>query len=339
MADDANKETDQDVQIDRADLDNMSAKDRKETEEILEDITGKKDGAKPEAKPGEEEKPKPEEKPDDSKDKKPDEKKPEDSKPKDGDQDGNKRREPTLVPAWMLKTAEDQAKKREEKLLADLDAAKTAGKTAEDKGAKPEDVNQAYEKKLESISEKTGIDIEALRELADAFKPASQESFKLPPEVDEKLKKLDAITLEREIAVEEAKFAEDFSRVVLPLIKKEYGDDVPPETISKLKEDLKKVAYSPEYAKVPYETIYKGSDEFRGVLPPKFKAGEQSRGGTVQLSDADKAAKGGDVDFDKLKTDPNYDLSDDEVRKLSDTDFDKYGEAMRVREKMLKGSN
>lgn len=335
---DINKETDQDVQIDRSDLDAMPEKERKETEEILDDLAtgGKKsdaDGGKGKAgeeeKPAEEEKPKPEEKPKEGDDAKP---KPEaDKKGDEGKGNEGQRRAPKLVPAWILEKEKDQASKRESELKTQLEEALKGGKKAEDAGKPDEQVQKDLEATANTIAEKFGREPEEILEILKAAGGGTK--VFIPPEVAEGLKAIEGIKAQEEIKLEEAAFSADFDKMVLPLIKKEYGDDVPAETILKIKEDLKAVAYDADYEKVPYATIYKGRDEFRGVIPEKGRGAEHNRGGSAIIDGEGSQAKAGTVDWERIKSDDSYELSDEELRKLSDEDFDKYGAAMDARDK------
>ncbi len=330
-------------QIDRADLDALPEGERKETEAMLAEIAnggkpeapadggGKKDeldgGDAPADKKPEEEVPaaKPEEK----KPEAPAPLKPEDKKPDGGPE---ARRDTTLVPAWKLKVAEDQAGKREADLKAEIERLQAGGKKLDTDGSKTDEEKVAIQnQKIAATAEKLGITPEEVKELVQSFLPTGD--FKLPEDIAKKLGTLDTLTAEREVEVEAAKFNADFDRLVLPLIKAEYGDDVPPETVAKLKEDLKAKAYDPDYAKVPYSTIYKGTDEFRGVIPQKKKGAESGRGGTFGADAAAAAGKPeGAVDWAKLEQDATYELTDDQQRNLSDADFDRYSDLLGKRD-------
>ena len=242
--------------------------------------------------------------------------------------DSMKRRESTLVPAWMLKVQEDQAAKRETDLKNQLANLSKTGKALETDGTKKPDAAEVkvYDEKVKNLADKLGVEPD---ELKDAIKSLVPDAPTLPPDLAEKLKEIDTLKSERAIAVEEAKFSADFDTQILPLIKKEYGDDVPPETILKLKENLKAMAYEPDYAKVPYATIYKGTDSFRGVIPDKKKGAENSRGGTVVVTQSTRTtAQNGDIDW----ADPDLDLSDEQLKKLDAAEFDKYCDIQAKRE-------
>lgn len=319
---------------DRADLDNLPEGERKETEAILGDIEngGKKsDAPVEEGKEGDDDVTPPAPKPEVPVVEKPTPEVPVvpvvDKKP------AEERRQPTLVPAYVLKIQEEQANKKISQLETDLAAAREAGKKALDAGAKPEDAQVTLDKRLEGIAEKSGIKVEVLKEISDLFKPGPVE---LPEELKNDLKVAKDLRAEREVEVEAAKYSADFDRLILPLVQAEYGKDVPADALAQIKEGLKAKAYSPEYAKVPYSTIYKGEDEFRNLVNPKGKGGEGSRGGTVALSEADAQERAGGVDWKTLEESDSLEWDESVIRKLSDADFDKYGDVMTKRETLAR---
>lgn len=325
---------------DQSDLQNLPEGERKETEEILGDIEN--GGQKPEApvaekKEGENDVTPPEkpegEKPEAEKNEAKEPEKPvEEKKPA-----VEERRPATLVPAYILKVQEDQANKKIAQLTSDLEAARKAGEKALDAGAKPEDATATFDKRLEAISEKSGIAVDVLKEVVDLVKPSG--AIELPEELKNDLKVAKDLRAEREVEVEAAKYSSDFDRLILPLVQAEYGKDVPADTLSQIKESLKAKAYNPDYAKVPYSTIYKGEDEFRNLVNPKSKGGEGSRGGTNTISEAADAEKGKGMDWGALEKNDTLELSESDVRNLSDADFDKYGEMMERREARIRSRN
>lgn len=310
------------------DLQNLPDAERKETQEILDDIaktnagSGKPEDVKPDAKP-----PEPPKAPEATPDSKPD------GNDKDKQPDVQKsgdRREVSLMPTWMHKADESKWNKEKEDLMGQIEKlSKSPGAPSKDGqgGEKPPQANGDYKAEVAKIAEQYQIQ----PELAEALvKVAIQNSGKIPADVEAKLAKIDKLESERAIEVETAKFSNDFDTIVLPLIKAEYGDDVPAEVVSKIKEDLKSVAYTPEYARVPYTTIYKGTDQFRGIIPPKKAGAERSRGGHHQSKENSGA---GEMPSWKEKVEAGEKLTDEEVSKLSDDEFEAYSNTMAVRER------
>lgn len=308
---------------DRGGIENLSDKDRKETQEILDEIENSGKDSQADGKKEEDQKPsgeKPEEKPD--------------LPPKKADEDGTKKnddkgdkgkkpeeRRPTkLIPAEVFYTHRAKTEQQVKELQAEIDRLKGTSTSQQDK---KEDTPDDSEKKdqvdtridaLKKKWEEKGYDPDLISDMAAL---AMQNDGRLPKEVSERLETIDKIKNEREAEAEEISFNADFDKVVLPLIKTEYGDDVPKAVIEEIRENLKGMAYQEEYGKVPYEVIYKGKDMFRGVIPPKKKSAESSRGGTED----------GATDRSE-KPDLTKPLSDEEVEKLSPEDFDKYSDNM-----------
>lgn len=244
------------------------------------------------------------------------------------------RRPSTLVPAYVLKVQEDQANKKIADLTAQLEEARKAGEKALDAGVKPEDAAATLDQRLQAISEKSGIAVDVLKEVVDLVKPSG--TIELPEDLKKDLQAAKDLRAEREVEVEAAKFSADFDRLILPIIHAEYGKDVPEATVTQIKESLKAKAYTQAYAAVPYGTIYKGEDEFRNLVNAKAKGGEGSRGGTMTMADTAAAERGTGVDWKALEDSDSMELSEAEVRKLSDEDFDKYGEVMTGRETRIR---
>ncbi len=302
-------------------LDGLQEADRKETESILAEIAA--DDAKA-AKPSEAKKP-------DAPEPKGEEKKPADKKPEGGEEGKEpketppaepERRESKLVPQWQLEAARNKWEKREKELLGMIpDPTKPNAEKPIEKPDADKKPDESLEKEIEDFVEKTGVDIEVAKGLVAL---ARKNSGIIPPEISERLKKIDQYEADKAIEVETVKFNSDFESTILPLIKAEYGDDVPAQTVEKIRNDLKAVAYTPEYQKVKYSEIYKGQDQFRGVIPPKQKGGESSRGGTI--ASKDNASHGNE-------TVAYEDMKEEDVKNLSDAEFDKYSAYMETYEK------
>lgn len=301
-------------------LDGLPVNERKETEEILSEIdaeAGKKEGDEPddEAKKAEETRraglSQEERDAEDAAAEAAKEGKPEEKKSEEAVKPEARRNAPKLMPTYVHKVAEKTWQKEKGELLQQIED------LSKDNTPKGEELDEAAkaakDEKIKAFAEKHGHDEEFVRELLDI---AGENDGKLPEKVVEGLKKAQMVSTERELEIEEANFSSDFDRVVLPLIKAEYGDDAPSSLISDIKEDLKVLAYSEEYAKVPYAVIFKGQDEFRGLIPEKNKGAEGSRGGTSESV------------VDTEKPDLTQPLPDEVIKTLSDDDFDEYSKNM-----------
>lgn len=304
-------------EVDTEALNGLPSKDLKETQEILDEIaseTAPKEGDKkpetadkPELKPGE----------------KKEEGKPE-TETKPGEDDGKKpepRREVKLMPSWLHERAKADWEKREKELLDEVEKAK--GTSIRQEGDKPKDENLETEKEAEALANKHGLTVDLAKDLI----ALTNRNGKLPSDVQEKLKAIDDMRDSAAITAEATAFNADFDRQILPLVKAEYGLDVPAEVIEQVREELKAKAYTPEYAKVPYSTIYKGEDQFRELVAPVKKGAEGGRGGTTS-----KEIISGEGDAPDL-TQP---LSDEALKGLTDEQFATYEKNMESYERSHK---
>lgn len=295
----------------------LPAAEAEETKAILDELNGEAPKPADEKKPDDTAKPE-DKKPDETA--KPEGKTDEDGKKPDGADDGGKkpesRRDVRMMPAWVHEAFKDKTEKERVALEADLAAAR-GGKSPDGtgKGGESEQTpktDDELSKEAKALAEKHGITEELAVDLIEASVKRSQ----LTPEAQAKLKEVDNLKAIREAEVETAQYSADFDRTILPIVKAEYGDDVPPEVISKIKDDLKELAYDPEgtYAKVPYTTIYRGEERFRDLVPPKARGAEATRGGATQHA----AGAAGE------KPDLSKPLPEDTVKGLSAEDFDTY---------------
>lgn len=295
-------------------LDGMPNADRKDTEQILNELDAEAqkgaDPEKPEAKKPEEGKPETEEKPTD-----------EGKKPDEGDKKPEKRREVKLMPAFIHETAKSQWEKREKDLQDQIEVAKRGTAEKKENGdseKKPDSSTPVDQKKIDALVEKHGITAELA---IDLYHIAAENAGKLPPEIAQQLKDVGEFRNQQAIATEAAAFSADFDKAIVPLIKAEYGDDVSPDVIAGIRENLKGLAYTPDFAKVPYDVLYKGNDQFRGMVAPKKKGAEGARGGHQQSVDAGKSGEDGELDL-------STPLSDDAIRGLTDKQFEEYEKNM-----------
>jgi hypothetical protein len=299
-------------------LDNLPENERQETQEIL-------DSLKPE---GEEDTPKPEEKPEETKEEPKEEEKPEEKQDDEkGEEKQEGRRDVSMMPAYKHKIAEKKWESEKAELQAKLDEYENSEKPSEDK---PTDVPEAGDKpeegkgltpNVKKLAEELGAEEEAVAKIIDAAKKEAQEEmrpFMLTDEQKQALADLQNLKHEKAMEAEKNLFNEDFEKDILPEIRKEYGDDIPDSVVADLKEKLRDIAYKPEYQKVPYLEIYRGKQDFRGVIAPKRKTAETSKGGFFQIAG---------------KTVKYEDLGPDQIANLSDSDFDKYSDYMARREK------
>ena len=237
------------------------------------------------------------------------------------------RKKSKLVPEYVLKTAESKAEKREKELLAEIETLKKGNPPKEEK--KPDEskvlsdaeVLAEMDKELDSLATESGIGKDVLKKLVELPKKVTEkilakELERIRTEAADSLKPLHQLTQEAEIKKEETEFNSDFDKVVVPLIKNEYGDNVSPETIEEIREKMKNKAYDPANAETPYPVIYKGFDDFRGLSSPSKKSGEDSRPG---------GERGGEGELDTSK------LSDEDIENMDRDAFEKLSNSLGSR--------
>lgn len=306
-------------------MNGLPQKEREETQKIIDEIAAEEKGkadAPADDKPKDgDQKPKDGDKPAEGDGKPADGKQKKDGEGDKGKDENRVRRSGKLIPAYVHYSAESKWKARESELTATItdltkkvqDAAKTAPKEEGGDG-KPKAASR--EEKVKALAETHGYSEEVIKGILDLVDDGKQ----LPPEIVKQIAEMSETTKtlkqSREAELEEQEFNRDFDSQILPLIKAEYGDDVPQNVIEDIKEDLKAFAYGDaKYAEVPYDEIYNGKKEFRGVLPPKKKGAEHTHtGGAEGALDAENP---GEIDLTKP-------LSDDAISKLSTKQLETY---------------
>lgn len=275
------EETNQDVHG----LENLPENQRNETKEILADIQKEEDAKATEAKKDEGD-----QKPEDGK---PEDKKPEE-KPEEGKKDGEEgtqdktRRDSKLVPSYLLGIEKTKFEKREKELIAEIDALKTGAKPNVD-GEKKEPTKVEIKALVDKIVADNEIaDPKVIADIFEVVDAYIKDNIKLPPELIAKLNVVDELKSQHEIAIEEVNFSKDFDKQILPLIKAEYGDDIPEDKVAEIKEKLKGIAYSDDYAKVSYDEIYRGKNDFRNLYTPKKRSAEGTHQTAVDLKAGEK---------------------------------------------------
>lgn len=307
-------------------LGNLPESERKETQSILDEINAGTEKKAPEGeKPADKE---PKEKPAEG------EKKPElgaDGKPKAEGKEPKeeKRRDFKMVPAYVLSKTQKEHEKAIADLKAELDQARskpTQEKKEDAEDGKGTELPAKLEAKAKEIAEKRGIDIADARDIvseaAEAVAPAE-----IPGDIREFMDTYKKDQDEKAIQTELAKFTEDFTVKIIPLIRAEYGADVPQSTIDAVREKIREAAYTnPEYEKTPFSVIYKGDDSFRDLVAQKKKGGEGGRGGYVSKHEATRT-DGPDI---------SKPMTESDVKNLSPEDFDKWSDNMAALERSKK---
>lgn len=182
-------------------------------------------------------------------------------------------RESKFIPAYKYEIIKNQ-KASTEKQLAEANA-----KIEELSKQKPSELSNSEKKELgdayKVIAEKHNVDPELLKDLKNLL--ASEIST--PAEVMEKLKELDTIKADRAKEFADNAYNKEFDKDILPLLKAEYPD-ISDETLSSIKNDLKTIAFTEEYGKLPLNKVFMAEkSSFKIVSNPKRKSSETVRPG------------------------------------------------------------
>lgn len=213
-------------------------------------------------------------------------------------EDKKPEREHSFVPAWKLKVAEDQKAKAEARYQEAQSEIERLSRKPEMTKTEKEDLGDA----LEALGDEFGVDKNFLAKLEKAI--VSKTS--MPKDIAEKLKELDVIKQDRAKEYQDNSYSKEFENDILPLIRAE-NPNISESALSKIKDNLKKCAFSEEYAKLPLAKVYKVEKEELGlpVATPHKKSVESSRSGTTRTQD--------DVDFNNMSEDTFKNLSDDQL--------------------------
>lgn len=129
--------------------------------------------------------------------------------------------------------------------------------------------------------------------------------------------KLQSVLEEREMDRQEAIFTRDFDKNVLPILQKEFPNATAAE-VATVRAKLQELAFTEEYARTTLPVIYKGVDEFRGLITPKGrKSAESGKGGGAPSNTA--------TDYENVTA--------EDIGKMSDDEFEKFSEEMGRRSK------
>lgn len=290
---------------------------KNDTEEVLKEleaegyeIEGRKkpEGEKPKEKPEEEKgKPEGEEK------SKPEEKQPEkpaeevlpdaDEDEEDEESDSKPQRKAKMMPAWKHEVALKDIERKHKEEMETL-------KTSLTKGEEKDNAVAADDEAVKKIADKYQVEPDFIRDIVSIY------GAKLPKDVEAKLAKLDELSQQHQEAVDEQTFSREFDKDVLPLLTAEYPD-LSPKQLDKLKRRVHSIAFTEDYAKTPLSVIYKGLDEFRGVVKAPKTTAEHGKPGSEQVKDVL------DVDFENV--------SEEDVSKMDEATFDKFLEYKRKR--------
>lgn len=239
--------------------------------------------------------------------------------PKEPATEAPKEPEPKIDNTEPVKPKSDEDTRPRSRTVPAWELAKQQKEWAKEKGDLQAEISKLSSKPVaeaqddvKAIAEKYGITEPGfVQDLIDAASKRSQ----LPAELVDKIKEHDHYAEIAKKQAEDGAFVQDFEKDVLPLVREEYPE-ISDADVARIRDDVKKLAYSEKLLSTPLSLIYKGDDAFRGVVSPKKKTAESGRGGESRSVDL--------LDFDSM--------SESDIGKLSPENFIKYSEHMAAKE-------
>jgi len=175
-------------------------------------------------------------------------------------------RQPRYIPAYRLEIEQDKFKKdleAKDKAIADLQVALKDRKPDPDSEKTPE-----LDATLDEIAKKHDLPVDFIKDLAKVLAPKAAKT-EMPAEVTKLLE-------EQRVKEERHHFDDDFRKTILPLVKAEYPD-ISDEKLAEVQEDLHNLAYTTKHGENSLAFIYKGDDDFRGLVQPKKVTAEEGK--------------------------------------------------------------
>jgi len=188
-------------------------------------------------------------------------------------------KEPTLIPAWKAKIAEERLEKENEILRQQLEALQR-NPTQENREQVQDSVANIRE-----LASQHGLE---LNDQQEQFFNALVQRNSVPQDL---LQNMQALQQQKEIDYLETQYNEEFSKDVAPLLKERYGD-LPEKQLATLRQKLHDVAFTEAYAKVPLKKIFLAESEDLAIKPSKEhivtnKSGK-TRGTELDFSSVDE---------------------------------------------------
>lgn len=203
-------------------------------------------------------------------------------------------KEPTLVPAWKVKIAQEKLQKENEELKAKiLNFQKTP--TKENERATRETVANIRE-----LASEAGLELDERQEMF--FERIAETIASRAKPADDVLKTLEALQQQHQVNALEAEFDAEFSKELLPKIKEQYGD-MPERELTTLRSKLHELAFSEQYAKVPLTKIFRAEADDLGIQPAKQSMRAPKSGKT----------RGTDIDFSQMDEASFSQMSDEQI--------------------------
>lgn len=204
-----------------------------------------------------------------------------------------KPKEPTLVPAWKAKIAQEKLEKENEELRRQIETLQKSPTQAN------EQATQASIDNIRDLAEQAGLVLDDSQEMF--FKQiAAAIAEKAAPK--EMIQTLQAYQQQQHINYLESQFDQEFSKEVLPTIKAQYGD-IPEQEMATIRTKLHDLAFTEQYSKVPLAKIFKAEVDDIGIRPSKQ---------TVHTPKSGKT-RGTEIDFSQMDESSFSQMSDEQI--------------------------
>jgi len=165
--------------------------------------------------------------------------------------------------------------------------------------------------RIKQLAENYGFDEKFVSEVVDVVKDSV-------PDMSEDIK---AFKQKQEQLNQSSMYEEDFDKNISPVMKESYPDITSAKT-NAIKAELRKLKFTKELANVPLDYIFtKHKAKFDSIVNPKIKK-------TAEKSKAGSGGRGKTIDYSNIDS--------DDIKGMSDKDFDKYSEAMAGKQNRFK---
>lgn len=172
-------------------------------------------------------------------------------------------RTPTMVPAWKMKVAEEQARNEITALQSKIEElSKNSNISKQDST----EINEELEAIIKT-AEDNGLDGEFLRNLATSIESSVLKRVKPNESVEKLLKEIED---KKVLADQEDAFDKEFTKTIAPMAKEKF--QISDKALTDLKSKLKDLAFSEEYGKLPLSKIFNAEIDTLGIKTPKRSA-------------------------------------------------------------------
>lgn len=215
-------------------------------------------------------------------------------------------RVPTMVPAWKLKVAKEQATNEIAALQSKIEELSNSNISKQTST----EINEELEAIIKT-AEDNGLDGEFLRNLATSIESSVLKRVKPNESVEKLLKEIEDKKI---LADQEDAFDKEFSKTIAPMAKEKF--QITDKALADLKSKLKDLAFSEEYGKLPLSKVFNAEIDSLGIKTPKRSA---------EGKDITIRANNSIVDMDNVSEDDFSKMSDKQIEEFEKRQTQKSG--------------